>query len=77
MDKTVLSVVALSDEMDEGEKTYWFSKIPQERLQVLELTRQIICQRGALGNEEHPGGGDLSLSNGKRSTPAGTTGSVG
>ncbi len=42
MDKTAFSVTALSDEMDEDEKIYWLSKTPQERLQALELTRQIV-----------------------------------
>ena len=42
MDKTAFSVYALSDEMNEDEKIYWLSKMPQERLQALELARQII-----------------------------------
>ena len=42
MDKTAFSVSALSDEIDQDEKEYWLSKTPQERLQALELTRQIV-----------------------------------
>lgn len=40
MDKTAFSVGTLSDEGDE--KLYWLSKTPQERLQALELMRQIV-----------------------------------
>ena len=39
MDKSVLSVIALSDESDE--KEYWQAKTPQERLEAVELMRQI------------------------------------
>ena len=39
MDKRELSVVALSDESDE--KAYWHAKTPQERLEAVELMRQI------------------------------------
>ncbi len=44
MDKTAFSVVSLldKDELDEDEKAYWLSKTPQERLQALELMRQIV-----------------------------------
>ena len=42
MDKTAFSVTALSDEIDKEEIKYWLSKTPQERLQALELTRQIV-----------------------------------
>ena len=40
MDKTAFSVASLSDESDE--KTYWSSKTPYERLQAVELMRQVI-----------------------------------
>jgi hypothetical protein len=40
MDKTAFSVVSLSDASDEFE--YWRSKTPAERLQAVELMRQII-----------------------------------
>jgi hypothetical protein len=40
MDKTFLSVASLHDESDE--KTYWRSKSPQERLEAVEVMRQII-----------------------------------
>jgi hypothetical protein len=39
MDKSVLSVTSLFDEADE--KAYWLSKTPHERLEVVELMRQI------------------------------------
>ena len=39
IDKSVLSVIALSDESDE--KEYWHTKTPQERLAAVELMRQI------------------------------------
>jgi hypothetical protein len=39
MDKTHFSVVSLSDASDE--KEYWLSKKPSERLQAMELLRQI------------------------------------
>ena len=39
MDKSVLSVVSLSEESDE--KEYWHSKTPHERLEAVELMRQI------------------------------------
>ena len=39
MDKHKLSVVALSDESDE--KAYWHAKTPHERLEAVELMRQI------------------------------------
>ncbi len=42
IDKTAFSVTPLDDEADEDEKAYWLSKTPQERLQALELMRQII-----------------------------------
>jgi len=42
IDKTAFSVTALSDEIDKEEIKYWLSKTPQERLQALELTRQIV-----------------------------------
>lgn len=40
VDKTAFSVVSLFDESDE--KEYWRKKTPHERLQVLELMRQVI-----------------------------------
>jgi len=39
MDKTSFSVVSLADEPDE--KNYWLSRTPQERLQTVELLRQL------------------------------------
>ncbi len=42
IDKTAFSVTSLDDEADEDEKAYWLSKTPQERLQALELMRQIV-----------------------------------
>ena len=39
MDKDVLSVISLSEESDERE--YWHSKTPHERLEAVELMRQI------------------------------------
>ncbi|MBM3235983.1 hypothetical protein FJZ31_06750 [Candidatus Poribacteria bacterium] len=39
MDKSVLSVTSLFDEADE--KAYWLSKTPHERLEAVELMRQI------------------------------------
>lgn len=39
MDKSVLSIVSLSEESDERE--YWRSKTPYERLEFIELMRQI------------------------------------
>ncbi|HIE28659.1 TPA: hypothetical protein EYP66_15375 [Candidatus Poribacteria bacterium] len=39
MDKSVLSVISLFDESDE--KAYWLSKTPYERLEAVELMRQI------------------------------------
>lgn len=40
VDKTAFSVTSLSDELDE--KDYWLSKTPYERLEAIELMRQII-----------------------------------
>jgi hypothetical protein len=40
MDKTALSVASLFDESDE--RDYWFSRSPQERLEAIEMMRQII-----------------------------------
>lgn len=40
MDKTAFSVASLYDESDE--KAFWRSKTPYERLQAVELMRQII-----------------------------------
>jgi hypothetical protein len=40
MDKTAFSVASLFDEPDE--KIYWLSKTPYERLQAVELMRQVI-----------------------------------
>ena len=39
MDKSVLSVIPLSEESDE--KAYWHSKTRHERLEAVELMRQI------------------------------------
>lgn len=39
IDKSVLSVISLSEESDERE--YWHSKTPYERLESVELMRQI------------------------------------
>jgi hypothetical protein len=39
MDKKAISVTSLFEESDE--KEYWLSKTPQERLEALELMRQI------------------------------------
>lgn len=39
MDKTAFSVVALTEESDE--KEYWQTKTPQERLETVELLRQL------------------------------------
>ena len=39
MDKSIISVISLSDESTE--KGYWQSKTPFERLEALELMRQI------------------------------------
>lgn len=39
MDKTAFSVTSLLDESDE--KAYWLSKTPHERLEAMELMRQI------------------------------------
>jgi hypothetical protein len=39
MDKTVITVSSLFDESDD--KAYWWSRTPQERLQHLEMLRQI------------------------------------
>jgi hypothetical protein len=40
MDKTAFSVASLFDESDE--KDYWLSKTPYERLEAVEVMRQII-----------------------------------
>ncbi len=40
MDKTAFSVASLFDESDE--KAYWLSKTPYERLEAVEVMRQII-----------------------------------
>ena len=39
MDKTAFSVTTLFEKSDD--KEYWLSKTPQERLEALELMRQI------------------------------------
>ncbi len=39
MDKTTVSVVSLTDESDD--KEFWLSKTPQERLETVELLRQL------------------------------------
>lgn len=40
MDKTVVSIGALSEQGDERE--YWASKTPAERLQAVEFMRQVM-----------------------------------
>lgn len=40
LDKTTFSVVSLFDNPDD--KTFWLSKSPYERLEALEMMRQII-----------------------------------
>ena len=40
IDRTSFSVVSLSDEPDE--KEFWLSKTPEERLEALEIMRQIV-----------------------------------
>ncbi|HID51852.1 MAG TPA: hypothetical protein EYP41_07445 [Anaerolineae bacterium] len=40
VNKSVVSITSLTDKSDE--KAYWLSKTPQERLEALELMRQII-----------------------------------
>jgi hypothetical protein len=40
VNKSVFSIASLHDEPDE--KAYWLSKTPLERLEALELMRQII-----------------------------------
>ena len=40
MDKTALSVTALTDQNDDG--AYWRSKTPLERLEAVETMRQIL-----------------------------------
>jgi hypothetical protein len=40
MDKTAFSVASLFDEPDE--KAFWHSKTPYERLQAVELMRQVV-----------------------------------
>ena len=39
MDKSALSVASISEETDD--KEYWHAKTPQERLEAVELMRQI------------------------------------
>ena len=39
MDKDALSIISLSEES--GEREYWHSKTPYERLESIELMRQI------------------------------------
>jgi hypothetical protein len=40
VDKTAFTIASLFDESDE--KAYWHSKSPYERLQAVELMRQVI-----------------------------------
>jgi len=40
MDKTAFSVASLHDDPDE--KAYWLSRTPHERLQAVELMRQVV-----------------------------------
>jgi hypothetical protein len=39
LDKTVISVASLTDES--GEKAYWQTRTPGERLQMMELLREV------------------------------------
>lgn len=39
IDKSAISIVSLYD--DSGDKDYWHSKTPRERLEALEVMRQI------------------------------------
>ena len=39
MDKTAFSIVSLTDESDE--KEYWKARTPQERLETVEMLRQL------------------------------------
>ena len=41
MDKETFSVLSSFEEADAADKAYWHSKTPQERLEALELMRQI------------------------------------
>ena len=41
MDKEAFSVLSSFEEADEADKAYWHSKSPQERMEALELMRQI------------------------------------
>lgn len=41
VDRKAFSVVSLK-EQEKEERTYWWDKTPQERLEALETTRQII-----------------------------------
>lgn len=41
VDRRAFSVVSL-DEQDEDEKRYWRSKTPHERLEAVEMTRQLL-----------------------------------
>ena len=41
MDKKKFSVLSSFEEADAADKTYWHSKTPQERMEALELMRQI------------------------------------
>lgn len=41
VDRQAFSVVSL-DEQDEDEKRYWRSKTPLERLEAMEITRQLV-----------------------------------
>ena len=41
VDRNAFSVISL-DEQEEDEKRYWLRKTPHERLEAVELTRQIL-----------------------------------
>ena len=41
MDKEKFSVLCSFEEADAADKAYWHSKTPQERMEALELMRQI------------------------------------
>jgi hypothetical protein len=47
LDKTAFSIASLQEESDE--KIYWLSKTPEERLEAMELMRQIIYGDKATG----------------------------
>jgi hypothetical protein len=46
MDKSAFSVVRSFEEADRLDREYWLSRTPQERMQALELIRQIAFGYG-------------------------------